>query len=50
MDCYFLLYEYNIGLKKITGYYSKYILDPSVVDVIGFCTKNPHPMLKYLDD
>lgn len=29
---------------------TKYILDPSVVDVIGFCTKNPHPMLKYLDE
>lgn len=32
--------------KKIT----KYILDPSIVDVISFCTKNPHPMLKYLDE
>lgn len=29
---------------------TKYILDPSIVDVIGFCTKNPHPMLKYLDE
>ncbi len=24
-------------------------LDPKVVDIIGFCTKNPRPMLKYLD-
>ena len=29
---------------------TKFSLDPKVVDVIGFCTKNPHPMLKYLDD
>lgn len=29
---------------------TKFILDPSVIDVIGFCTKNPHPMLKYLDE
>lgn len=29
---------------------TKYKLDPKVVDVIGFCTKNPHPMLKYLDE
>lgn len=28
---------------------TKFILDPSVVDVIGFCTKNPQPMFKYLD-
>ena len=28
---------------------SRYRLDPSVVDVIGFCTKNPAPMLPYLD-
>ena len=29
---------------------TKFILDPKVVDIIGFCTKNPRPMLKYLDD
>ncbi|MBQ7564275.1 MAG: DUF1848 domain-containing protein [Lachnospiraceae bacterium] len=28
---------------------NRYILDPSVVDVIGFCTKNPAPMLPYMD-
>ena len=28
---------------------TKYILAPSVVDVISFCTKNPKPMLKYMD-
>lgn len=28
---------------------TKFILNPDVVDVIGFCTKNPRPMLKYLD-
>ena len=28
---------------------SRYRLDPSVVDVIGFCTKNPAPMFKYMD-
>lgn len=28
---------------------SRYRLDPSVVDVIGFCTKNPEPMFKYME-
>ena len=28
---------------------TEYSLDPSVVDLIGFCTKNPEPMLKYMD-
>jgi hypothetical protein len=28
---------------------SRYCLDPSVVDVIGFCTKNPAPMFPYMD-
>ena len=28
---------------------SRYRLDPSVVDVIGFCTKNPFPMFRYMD-
>ena len=28
---------------------TKYLLDPSVVDMIGFCSKNPAPMLKYMD-
>jgi len=28
---------------------SRYRLDPSVVDVIGFCTKNPEPMFKYMN-
>ena len=28
---------------------TKFKLDPKVVDVIGFCTKNPRPMFKYLD-
>ncbi len=28
---------------------TKYVLDPEVVDVIGFCTKNPKPMLSYMD-
>lgn len=32
--------------KQIT----KYILDPKVVDCIDFCTKNPEPMLKHLDE
>ena len=29
---------------------SKYSLSPDVVDCLAFCTKNPHPMLKYLDE
>jgi len=29
---------------------SKYRLDPEVVDVICFCTKNPEPMLKRLNE
>lgn len=28
---------------------TKFILNPDVVDVIGFCTKNPRPMFNYLD-
>ena len=28
---------------------SRYRLDPSVVDCIGFCTKNPEPMFPYMD-
>ena len=28
---------------------SRYRLDPAVVDVIGFCTKNPAPMFSYMD-
>ncbi|MBR5635482.1 MAG: DUF1848 domain-containing protein [Pseudobutyrivibrio sp.] len=28
---------------------SRYKLNPEVVDVIGFCTKNPAPMFKYMD-
>ena len=32
-------------LKKV----SRYRLDPSVVDVISFCTKNPSPMFRYMD-
>lgn len=28
---------------------SRYCLDPSVVDVIGFCTKDPAPMFPYMD-
>ena len=31
------------------GQVSRYRLDPAVVDVIGFCTKNPAPMLPYMD-
>ena len=28
---------------------SKYRLAPSLVDVIGFCTKNPSPIFPYMD-
>ena len=28
---------------------TRYVLDPSVVDLIVFCTKNPEPMLKHMD-
>ena len=31
------------------GQVSRYDLDPKVVDVIGFCTKNPKPMIRYMD-
>lgn len=31
------------------GRVSRYRLDPSVVDVIGFCTKNPAPMFPYMN-
>lgn len=29
---------------------TKYILSPKVVDCLAFCTKNPEPMLEYLDE
>ena len=29
---------------------TKFKLNPNVVDVIGFCTKNPKPMFQYLDE
>ncbi len=29
---------------------TKFILNPEVVDVIGFCSKNPRPMFQYLDE
>lgn len=29
---------------------TRYRLDPEVVDLIGFCTKNPAPMLPHMDD
>ena len=29
---------------------TKFKLDPKVVDIIGFCTKNPRPMFPYLDE
>ena len=28
---------------------TRYVLSPSVVDMIGFCTKNPGPMLPHMD-
>ena len=28
---------------------TRYELNPAVVDLIGFCSKNPKPMLKYMD-
>ena len=29
---------------------SKYSLSPDVVDCLAFCSKNPHPMLAYIDE
>ena len=29
---------------------TKFLLNPEVVNVIGFCTKNPRPMFDYLDE
>lgn len=29
---------------------TKFALDPKVVDVIGFCTKNPRPLFPYLEE
>lgn len=29
---------------------TKYSLNPDVIDCLAFCTKNPEPMLKYLDE
>ncbi len=30
-------------------YVTKFLLHPSVVDLISFCSKNPRPMIQYLD-
>lgn len=29
---------------------TKYIISPDVIDLLCFGTKNPHPMLKYIDE
>lgn len=29
---------------------TKYVLNPEIVDCLAFCTKNPEPMLQYLDE
>ena len=29
---------------------TRYELNPEVVDLIAFCTKNPHPMLAYREE
>lgn len=44
----------KVGFVSVRNPYNehqitKYKLDPSAVDCICFCTKNPIPMLKYLD-
>ena len=50
----------NTGQRTDTGFVcvrnpfnpnqvSRYRLDPSIVDVIGFCTKNPAPMFPHMD-
>ena len=28
---------------------TKYLINPDVVDLIGFCTKNPAPMFQYMN-
>ena len=42
----FVLVRNPYDPKRIT----RYELSPDVVDCIAFCTKNPEPMLKYLDE
>ena len=34
----------------VPGLVTKFRLDPEVVDVLSFCTKNPRPMFPYLDE
>ena len=41
----FVLVRNPYNLQSVT----RYRLSPEVVDVIGFCTKNPAPMLPYMD-
>ena len=41
----FVLVRNPYNLSAVT----RYELNPSVVDMIGFCSKNPAPMLKYMD-
>ena len=41
----FVLVRNPFNQQSIT----RYVLDPSVTDLIVFCTKNPEPMLKHMD-
>lgn len=41
---------YVLTRNPYSNQITRFVLSPDIVDVIGFCTKNPHPMLKYLDE
>ena len=41
----FVLVRNPYNFQSVT----KYVLNPDVVDLIGFCTKNPTPMFRYMD-
>ena len=41
----FVLVRNPYNIQQVT----QYLLDPEVVDCIGFCTKNPAPMLPYME-
>ena len=49
-----LMNRINEGFVLVRNPYNpaqvKYSLNPDVVDCLAFCTKNPEPMLKYLDE
>lgn len=50
-----LINRFRAGFVMVRNPYypqlvTKFLLNPEVVDIICFCSKNPHPMIQYLDE